>query len=64
MPKMKTNSSCKKRFKKNGSGKVKRSKAFKRHHAWAKTSKQKRSLRKGSYFTGENSKSIAAMLPY
>ncbi len=44
MPKMKTNSSAKKRFKLTGSGKIKRSKAFKRHILTKKTTKQKRRL--------------------
>jgi len=63
MPKMKSNSSCKKRFKKNGAGKIKRAKSYRRHHAWAKTAKQKRQLRKAAYFTGEFGKNIAKMLP-
>ena len=44
MPKMKTNSSAKKRFTVTGSGKIKRRKAFKRHILTKKTTKQKRNL--------------------
>ena len=44
MPKMKTNSSAKKRFSLTGSGKIKRNKAFKRHILTKKTTKQKRNL--------------------
>ena len=44
MPKMKTNSSAKKRFKLTASGKIKRKHAFKRHILTKKTTKQKRSL--------------------
>ncbi len=44
MPKMKTNSSAKKRFKLTGSGKVKRNHAFHRHILTKKTTKQKRVL--------------------
>jgi large subunit ribosomal protein L35 len=44
MPKMKTNSSAKKRFVLTGSGKIKRKKAFKRHILTKKTTKQKRNL--------------------
>jgi large subunit ribosomal protein L35 len=40
MPKMKTHSTSKKRFKKLASGKIKRSGAYRRHHAWAKSAKQ------------------------
>lgn len=44
MPKMKTNSSAKKRFKFTGSGKIKRKHAFKSHILTKKTTKQKRNL--------------------
>jgi large subunit ribosomal protein L35 len=44
MPKMKSNSGAKKRFKLTGSGKVKRKKAFKRHILTKKSSKTKRNL--------------------
>ncbi|MBI1305504.1 MAG: 50S ribosomal protein L35 [Bacteroidetes bacterium] len=44
MPKMKTNSSAKKRFSLTGSGKIKRNKAYKRHILTKKTTKQKRNL--------------------
>jgi large subunit ribosomal protein L35 len=44
MPKMKTNSSAKKRFKVTGSGKVKRKHAFKSHILTKKTTKAKRAL--------------------
>ena len=44
MPKMKTNSSAKKRFKFTGSGKIKRKHAFKRHILTKKSTKRKRNL--------------------
>ena len=44
MPKMKTNSSAKKRFTLTGSGKLKRKQAFKNHILTKKTTKQKRNL--------------------
>jgi large subunit ribosomal protein L35 len=47
MPKMKTHSSAKKRFKVTGTGKVKRNRARLRHIASTKTKKQKRHLRHG-----------------
>jgi len=40
MPKMKTHSGAKKRFRFSGGGRIKRSKAGRRHHAWARTQKQ------------------------
>ena len=45
MPKMKTKSSAKKRFRLTGTGKVKGNVAFKRHCLTAKTSKMKRQHR-------------------
>ena len=44
MPKMKTKSSAKKRFKLTGTGKVKRKHAFKSHILTKKTTKAKRAL--------------------
>ena len=44
MPKMKTKSSAKKRFKVTGTGKLKRKHAFKSHILTKKTKKQKRNL--------------------
>ncbi len=44
MPKMKTNSSAKKRFNVTGSGKIKRACAYKRHILTKKSTKQKRNL--------------------
>lgn len=44
MPKMKSNSGARKRFKITGSGKVKRKHAFLRHILTKKTTKRKRAL--------------------
>lgn len=44
MPKMKSNSGAKKRFKVTGSGKVKRSQAFKRHLLDNRSKNRKRKL--------------------
>ena len=52
MPKMKTKSSAKKRFKLTGTGKVKANVAFKRHCLSAKTSKMKRQAR-GTFVIAE-----------
>ena len=48
MPKMKTNSGAKKRFKLTGTGKIKRKHAFKSHILTKKSTKRKRNL---TYFT-------------
>ena len=45
MPKMKTNSSAKKRFRITGTGKIKRKHAFKRHILTKKYKKRKLALR-------------------
>ncbi len=44
MPKMKTNSGAKKRFRLTGTGKIKRKHAFKSHILTKKETKQKRNL--------------------
>ena len=44
MPKMKTNSSAKKRFSITGSGKIKRKHAYKSHILTKKSTKRKRNL--------------------
>ncbi|WP_121354621.1 50S ribosomal protein L35 [Flavisolibacter nicotianae] len=45
MPKVKTNSSAKKRFKVTATGKITHQKSFKRHILTKKSKKRKRSLR-------------------
>ncbi len=64
MPKMKTKSAAKKRFKKVGSGLFKRSKAFRRHLLTKKSTKRKRHLRAGGYISKADSAVIARLLPY
>ena len=64
MPKVKTHSSCKKRFKKTASGKIKRARAFRRHHAWAKSAKRVRDLRGVAYVDSTIEKNIASLMPY
>jgi large subunit ribosomal protein L35 len=64
MPKMRTHSASKKRFAKTSSGKLKRAKAYRRHHAWAKSSKQSRGLRLTAYIIGAFKKNISKLLPY
>jgi len=64
MPKMKTKSGAKKRFRVRGSGSIKRSQAFKRHILTKKTTKNKRQLRGATSVHSTNVDSIKAMLPY
>ena len=63
MPKTKTHSACKKRFKKTASGLIKRSSAFRRHHGWAKSAKTTRSLRGIAYVDESQQKKIASLMP-
>lgn len=49
MPKVKTNSSAKKRFKLTGTGKIARKNAFKSHILTKKSTKRKRNLTQTSY---------------
>lgn len=64
MPKMKTNRAAAKRFKVTGTGKVKHKKAYARHHAWAKTRKQKRHLRHQGVLTDVQAYKIKVLIPY
>ena len=64
MPKMKTHSGSKKRFKVTASGKVKRSQAFKKHILTKKTAKRKRNLRKSIIAAPSNEATIKKMIPY
>lgn len=64
MPKMKTKSGAKKRFRVRGSGSIKRSMAFKRHILTKKSTKNKRQLRGITGIHATNMASVNAMLPY
>lgn len=64
MPKMKTHKGSAKRFKKTGSGKLKRARAFTSHMFSNKTQKQKRKLRKAAIVTSGDYKRIKEMLTY
>ena len=60
--KQKTKSAAKKRFKLVGKNKIKRSKAYRRHLLDKKSTKRKRSLRKGAYVAPCDAKRIATLL--
>jgi len=62
MPKMKTNSSAKKRFKRTGNGKFKRKKAFRSHILTKKSPKKKRQLRKDTLVDDADRKQIKRLL--
>jgi large subunit ribosomal protein L35 len=62
MPKVKTNSSAKKRFKVTGTGKITFQKAFKRHILTKKSKKRKRSLRKKGLVGATNKDFVLRLL--
>lgn len=64
MPKIKTNRGAAKRFKKTGTGKIKRSHAFTSHILTSKTRKRKRQLRSGATVAAVDQKNIAKLIPY
>lgn len=64
MPKMKTHRGAAKRFKKTGSGKLKRAKAYKSHILTKKSSKTKRNLRKATLVSDSQVKVMKKLLPY
>ncbi|WP_047155509.1 50S ribosomal protein L35 [Aneurinibacillus tyrosinisolvens] len=64
MPKMKTHRGAAKRFKRTGSGKLKRSHAYTSHILEHKSQKRKRNLRKGAIVSSGDQKRIAQMLTY
>jgi large subunit ribosomal protein L35 len=62
--KVKTRSAAKKRFARVGNGKIKRSKAFRRHLLSKKSRKRKRCLRQTAYFEGANGREMTQLIPY
>ena len=64
MPKIKTNRAAAKRFKKTGTGQLKRMKAYKSHILTKKTTKKKRELRKATIVDSTNVKNMKKILPY
>ncbi len=64
MPKIKTHTGAKKRFKLTKNGKVKRAHAFKSHILNKKTTKRKRNLRKMVTADKTNTAQIKRLIPY
>ena len=64
MPKMKTNRAAAKRFKKTGTGLLKRNKAYKSHILTKKSTKRKRNLRKATITDVTNASNMKKILPY
>ena len=64
MPKIKTNRAAAKRFKKTGTGKIVRAKAFKSHILTKKSPKRKRGLRHDTVVDAINVRALKRMMPY
>jgi len=64
MPKIKTNRGAAKRFRKTGTGKIRRNKAFTSHILTKKSTKRKRGLRQATLVDRSDSKNIANLIPY
>ncbi|MBQ8806844.1 MAG: 50S ribosomal protein L35 [Bacteroidaceae bacterium] len=62
MPKVKTNSAAKKRFKLTGTGKIKRQHAYHSHILTKKTKKQKRNLDHSAIVVKANEKQVRDLL--
>lgn len=62
MPKMKSNRGAAKTFRKTGSGKIKRNKAFKAHILTKKSTKTKRGLRKATLVSDADFKRVKIMI--
>ena len=64
MPKIKTSKAAAKRFKKTGTGKLKRMKAYKSHILTKKSTKRKRNLRQSTVTDASNAEVMKKILPY
>jgi large subunit ribosomal protein L35 len=64
MPKLKTHSGAKKRFKKRKSGLIKITKAYRRHLLTKKSAKSKRAMRASATVAPADRKHLIHLLPY
>ncbi|MBM3739376.1 MAG: 50S ribosomal protein L35 [Acidobacteria bacterium] len=64
MPKLKTHKGAAKRFKKTGTGKIKRRMAFARHILTSKSRGRKRKLGTATILSDANVAAVRDMLPY
>ncbi len=64
MPKLKTHRGAAKRFKKTGTGKLLRTRAFKQHILTSKTTKRKRGMRSPETVSKADRGRVERMLPY
>ena len=64
MPKLKSKSGAKKRFRTTASGKMRASFAFKRHNLRKRTQKMKRKARGSRIMAAPDAKKVRSYLPY
>ncbi len=64
MPKLKTNRGAAKRFKRTGSGKLRRARAYNNHILTKKSPKRKRRLSTGTMVAHADQPAMDRMLPY
>jgi len=64
MPKIKTNRGAAKRFRKTGTGKIRRNQAFTSHILTKKSTKRKRELRQSTLVDKCDAKNIRCLIPY
>jgi len=64
MPKIKTNRGAAKRFRKTGTGRVRRNKAFTSHILTKKSTKRKRNLRNATLVAKADERNISRLIPY
>ena len=64
MPKMKTKSSAKKRFRLTASGKVRANTAFKRHNLRKRSKKMRRLARSSMILSAADSRIVKSYMPY
>ena len=64
MPKMKTKKAIAKRFRVTGTGRLKRSRAYKQHILTKKSAKRKRNLRNVAYVSVTQLRTMKRLLPY
>ena len=64
MPKLKTHRGAAKRFGATGTGKLRRSKAFKQHILTSKTAKRRRGLRGTTMVADADTPRLKRMIPY
>mgnify|MGYP002629123263 FL=1 len=61
---MKTNKGAAKRFRRTGTGKIRKNSAFTSHILTSKSTKRKRNLRKSSMMADGDAKRMKVLLPY